>query len=245
MLLLLADSGQPFTLEEYTFSAWVDMKKSGQVTPSYFPCSTVPVLRVSSFSPDCEDDLYLGESPAIISFLEEYLAPKGATITKDMPLEIRARMEMVKEASLFTSGRIMLMSGKQDWLAPPNRDHIYHDIVMPYLRNTEHALSTLKTRAKIIPEVSHSLTSLSVTVTATLNLTMDIFPHLREKARKGGEFDCCGELWEVVMKRPRIAAYWKQKQIWGKNWTYTQFASAEWIGKEAKEYDTVERLSNF
>ncbi|KIJ21669.1 hypothetical protein PAXINDRAFT_165097 [Paxillus involutus ATCC 200175] len=238
MLLLLADSGQPFTLEEYTVPAWTEMKKSGQVTPSYFPCSTVPVLRVSKFGQDCDDDLYLGESPVIISFLEEYLAPKGVTTTKDMPLEIRARMEMVKEASLYTSGRIMLMSGKEDWLAPPNRDHIYRDVVMPYLRNTEHALSALKTRAKIIPEQSDSLTGLSVTVTATLNLVMDIFPHLRDKARQGGEFNCCGQLWEVVMNRPGIEAYWKEKQMWGKNWTYTRFASAEWIAKEAKEYDS-------
>jgi hypothetical protein len=81
MLLLLADSGQPFTLEEYTVPAWTEMKKSGQVTPSYFPCSTVPVLRVSKFGQDCDDDLYLGESPVIISFLEEYLAPKGVTVS--------------------------------------------------------------------------------------------------------------------------------------------------------------------
>ncbi|KIK91011.1 hypothetical protein PAXRUDRAFT_150526, partial [Paxillus rubicundulus Ve08.2h10] len=126
----------------------------------------------------------------------------------------------------------------QDWLAPPNRDHIYRDVVMPYLRNTEHALSALKKRAKIIPEESDSLTGLSVTVTATLSLVMDIFPHLRDKARQGGEFDCCGTLWEVVMNRPGIEAYWKEKQVWEKNWTYTRFASAEWIAKEAKEHDS-------
>ncbi|KIJ68354.1 hypothetical protein HYDPIDRAFT_106542 [Hydnomerulius pinastri MD-312] len=138
----------------------------------------------------------------------------------------------------------MLMSGKQDWLVPPNRDHIYGDIVIPYLRNTEHALEALKKRAKIIPEESDSLTGLSVAVAATLNLMTDLFPRLRDNVKSGGAFQCCWDLWDAVMKRPRIVAYWNEKEMWARNWTYTRYASAEWIAKEAKQYDTVDPLSN-
>ncbi|KAH7883667.1 hypothetical protein F5I97DRAFT_1567967 [Phlebopus sp. FC_14] len=244
MILLLADSGHPFTLEEFTLTSWNEMKNSGQVTPDRFPSSTLPTLRVSNIGGDSKGDLFLAESIVIISFLEEFLAPQGKLITRELPLEMRARMEMTKELSLHTSGRIMLMSGKPDWLALPNRNYMYHDIVLPYLRNTEHALAELSKAAKIVPEESDPLTALSVTVAAAINLITDLFPRLRSEVKKDGEFEHCWRVWDAAMRRPRIAAYWNENQIQGKNWTHTRFASAEWIAKEAKKYDADGGNSN-
>jgi glutathione S-transferase len=81
VLLLLADSGIRFEYEEIPFTKWVEMKKTGQVTPATFPYSSVPVLRITDKTSEKPGEFVLGETPAILSYLEEILTPPGALVS--------------------------------------------------------------------------------------------------------------------------------------------------------------------
>ena len=122
VLLLLVDSGIPFTLEEVPPETWGRWRTSGKVTRDLYPYSALPVLRVRDKS-GRGDDFVLAETSAILEFLEEFLAPQGTPVgdgdsidtrgrltwrqlLKDMCLEVRASARMIKEASLFFLGRV-------------------------------------------------------------------------------------------------------------------------------------------
>jgi hypothetical protein len=81
VLLLLADSGIRFEYEEIPVTKWGEMKKTGQVTPATFPYSGVPVLRVTDKTSEKPGEFVLGETPAILSYLEEILTPPGALVS--------------------------------------------------------------------------------------------------------------------------------------------------------------------
>lgn len=79
VLLLLADSGIPFTLEEVPPETWVRWRTSGKVTRDLYPYSALPVLRVRDKSAR-GNDFILAETSAILGFLEEFLAPQGTPV---------------------------------------------------------------------------------------------------------------------------------------------------------------------
>jgi glutathione S-transferase len=81
VLLLLADSGTQFEYEEIPLEKWGKMKKTGQVTPAMFPSGGVPVLRVTDKSSEQRSEFLLGETSAILSYLEEILTPPGAMVS--------------------------------------------------------------------------------------------------------------------------------------------------------------------
>jgi glutathione S-transferase len=81
VLLLLADSGIQFEYEEIPLVKWGRMKKTGKVTPAMFPSGGVPVLRVTDKSSEQRSEFLLGETSAILSYLEEILAPPGAMVS--------------------------------------------------------------------------------------------------------------------------------------------------------------------
>lgn len=80
VLLLLVDSGIPFTLEEIAPETWVQWRTSGRVSRDLYPYSALPVLRVRDKSVAGGNEFVLAETSAILSFLEEYLAPQGAPV---------------------------------------------------------------------------------------------------------------------------------------------------------------------
>lgn len=93
VLLLLVDSGIPFTLEEVTRETWVRWRTSGKVTRDDYPYSALPVLRVRDKSAG-GNDFVLAETSAILSFLEEYLAPQEAPVGgKDTIVEKQAKRD--------------------------------------------------------------------------------------------------------------------------------------------------------
>lgn len=79
VLLLLADSGTPFALEEVPPETWVRLKTSGKITRDFYPYSAMPVLRVRDKSAR-KNDFVLAETSAILAFLEEFLAPRGTPV---------------------------------------------------------------------------------------------------------------------------------------------------------------------
>lgn len=79
VLLLLVDSGITFTLEEVSPETWVQWRRSGKVTRDDYPYSALPVLRVRDKSA-LGKDFVLAETSAILSFLEEFLAPRGTPV---------------------------------------------------------------------------------------------------------------------------------------------------------------------
>lgn len=82
VLLLLVDSGIPFTLEEILPKSWAQWKKSGGVARDVYPYSALPVLRVRDKSLPGKD-FVLAETSAILSFLEEFLAPRGTPVGEE------------------------------------------------------------------------------------------------------------------------------------------------------------------
>lgn len=79
VLLLLADSGVAFTLEQVSPETWVQWRRTGRVTGDVYPYSALPVLRVRDKSVPGKD-FVLAETSAILSFLEEFLAPQGTPV---------------------------------------------------------------------------------------------------------------------------------------------------------------------
>ncbi|KAG2118434.1 hypothetical protein DEU56DRAFT_837925 [Suillus clintonianus] len=238
VLYILADSGAQFEYEEIPLMKWGEMKKTGQVTPAIFPYSGVPVLRVTDESSEQRSEFLLGETSAILSYLEEILAPPGATLNKDLPLQTRVRTQMIREASLFFTNRVWQMSVEKDWLAPPSRDKIWKAIVVRYLRNTEAALKELQKETKVVPAETDQLTALHATVAAAITFIVQVFPSAKLGLGSGGHFPLCRQLWKAVMTRPRIVAYWEEHKIAEKAWTITEYGTAEWIAKEAAKYDS-------
>lgn len=78
VLLLLVDSGIPFTLEEVAPETWGRWRTSGKVTRDVYPYSALPVLRVRDKS--AGNEFVLAETSAIMTFLEEVLAPRGTPV---------------------------------------------------------------------------------------------------------------------------------------------------------------------
>jgi len=132
----------------------------------------------------------------------------------------------------------------QDWLAPPSRNIIWKAIVTRYLRNTEAALGELQKEMKVVPADTNQLTVLNATVTAAITFITQAFPSAKLALTPGGNFPLCGELWKAVMTRPRVVAYWNEHKIFEKAWTFTEYATAEWIAKEAAKYDSTQVLAN-
>lgn len=242
-MLILADSGIQFEYEEVPLVKWVEMKKTGQVTPAMFPFGGVPVLRVTDKSSEQRSEFLLGETSAILSYLEEIVTPPGATLNKDLPLQTRARIQMIKEASLFFTNRVWQLSVEKDWLAPPSRDKIWKAITVRYLRNTEVALRELQKEMKVVPAEMGQLTVLHATVAAAITFITQVFPSAKRGLTPGGDFPLCGQLWMAVMTRPRVVAYWKEHRIAEKAWTVSEYGTAEWIAREAAKYDSPSLLA--
>ncbi|KAG1885818.1 hypothetical protein F4604DRAFT_1728302 [Suillus subluteus] len=243
VLLILADSGMQFEYKEVPLVKWVEMKKTGQVTPAMFPYGVVPVLRVTDKSSEQRSEFLLGETSAILSYLEEILTPPGATLNKDLPLQTRVRIQMIKEASLFFTNRVWQLSAEKDTQTPPSRDKIWKAITVRYLRNTEAALRELQKEMKVVPAETGQLTALHATVAASITFITQVFPSAKRGLTPGGDFPLCGQLWMAVMTRPRVVAYWKEHMIAEKAWTFSEYATAEWIASEAAKYDSPSLLA--
>ncbi|KAH7911957.1 hypothetical protein BJ138DRAFT_1149498 [Hygrophoropsis aurantiaca] len=234
VLILLADSGVPFTYEEISISTWIGWKTDGKITPDQLPYAGLPVLRVKA-SNESDKDFVLGETSAILTFLEEYLAPR-TILPLDLPPETRARLRMIIEASLFFLNRVFQMSKDKDWLAPPTRHVIWNGIVTPYLRSTEKALSNLQSAA-VIPSGADNLTALNAVVSAAICFITDLFPSSRLSLGVGGKYELCGRMWSAVEQRPRLQSYRETNQIQAKRWTISEYGTAKWIAEEAMKYD--------
>ncbi|KAG1826031.1 uncharacterized protein BJ212DRAFT_1317633 [Suillus subaureus] len=243
VLLILADSGIQFEYEEVPLAKWRGMKKTGQVTPAMFPYGGVPVLRVTDKSSEPRSEFLLGETSAILSYLEEILTPLGTTLNKDLPLQTRVRIQMIKEASLYFTNRVWQLSVEKDWLAPLSRDKIWKAITVRYLRNTEAALRELQKEMKVVPAETGQLTALHATVAAAITFITQVFPSAKRGLTPGGNFPLCGQLWMAVMTRPRVVAYWNEHRIAGKAWTITEYGTAEWIAREAAKFDSPSLLA--
>ncbi|KAG1755194.1 uncharacterized protein EDB91DRAFT_279001 [Suillus paluster] len=219
VLLILADSGTQFEYEEIPLMKWGEMKKTGS-------------------------EFLLGETTAILSYLEEILAPPGATLNKDLPLQTRVRAQMITEASLYFTNRVWQLSVEKDWLAPPSRDKIWKAITSRYLRNTEAALRELQKDMKVVPGETDQLTVLHATVTAAITFITQMFPSAKLALRPGGNCPLCGQVWKTVVTRPRVVAYWKEHKIADKAWTITEYGTADWIAEEAAKYDSPQLLAH-
>ncbi|KIJ68355.1 hypothetical protein HYDPIDRAFT_106543 [Hydnomerulius pinastri MD-312] len=242
VLLFLVDSGLPFTLEEISPTTWGQLRKT--VTNDDYPYSALPVLRVREKSAkDGSKDFVLAETSAILAFLEEFLAPKGTPLLKDTSLEVRASTTMIKEASLFFLDRVWGMSVNEDWLAPPKRDALWRGLVIRYLRNTERALSGLQKSIEVAPSKTEPLAGHSVAIATAINLITDLFPSAKDVLKEGAQYKLCGRLWAAVRERPRIVEYWQRKQG-AKPWTITLYGTAEWIAKEATQFDRASGRSS-
>lgn len=81
ILLLLADSGISYKLEEISTATWLQLKRTHQISNDQFPYSMVPVLHAKCKSEiGGEKEVVLGETSAILSFLDDVLAPPGDTV---------------------------------------------------------------------------------------------------------------------------------------------------------------------
>ncbi|KAG6337343.1 hypothetical protein ID866_1768 [Astraeus odoratus] len=222
ILLLLADAGVPFTLKNIPTGTWMDLKRAHQLTSDEFPYSAVPVLHAKD--KDGKKDLVLGETSAILSFLEEILAAPGTISEKDVPLEVRNTRDV----------------GQQR--APPQRSITRKGMVARYLKDTEAALAQLQSNIRVVPLPTDRLTGMSAAVVTVIDLITDIFPSLRPMLKEGGKYELCGRLWTTVRGRPGISEYWTKNQVESKPWSITEYGTAEWIAKEAASYDTTQKL---
>ncbi|KAI6102871.1 hypothetical protein F5141DRAFT_235189 [Pisolithus sp. B1] len=213
VLLLLVDSGVPFDLEEIPLVTWAQWKKTRQITNDKFPYSALPVLHARhKVTPNEPKAFVFAETSAVLTYLDETLDPAGTTLERELPLEVRVRIQMVKEAALFAMVRILGMSGSSEWLAPPQRTTIW-GIVNRYLRDTENALSELESSIRVVPLETDRLRGMTSAVATTISLVTQVFPPIRGMLRNDGEYKRCGKLWIAVLERPRIAAYWKETRL--------------------------------
>ncbi|KAG8219880.1 hypothetical protein J3R82DRAFT_859 [Butyriboletus roseoflavus] len=232
VLLLLADSGIPFTLEEVAPETWGRWKTSGNITRDLYPYSALPVLRVRDKSAG-GNEFVLAETSAILTFLEEFLAPRGTPLLKDMCLEVRVGTQMIKEASLFFLGRAWGTSVNKDWLAPPKREKLWRGPVTRYLRNTEGALSDLNKSINVVPCAAEPLKGYTVAVVTAINFITDLFPSAKAELERGGQYELCGKVWAAVGERERVVEYWTRNEVQAKPWTIFVYGTAEWIAQEA------------
>jgi len=228
VLLLLADSGIPFILDEVSAETWSQWRTSGKVTHDLYPYSAMPVLRVRDKSAG-GNEFVLAETSAILTFLEEFLAPQGASLLSDMSLEVRVSAQMIKEASLFFLGQVWQTSVDKDWLAPPKREKLWRGRVTRYLRNTEGALHKLNMSTNVVPHATEPLKGYTVAVVTAINFITDVFPSAKAQLRKGGEYELCGKVWATVNERERIVEYWRRNGVQRKPWTITAYGTANWI----------------
>ncbi|KAL4071012.1 hypothetical protein J3A83DRAFT_3344756 [Scleroderma citrinum] len=234
ILLRIVDAGVPFQLEEIPLAAWSQWKKTHQIARDKFPFSGVPILRAKYGG----KELVLGETSAILTFLDETLAPAGTHHQgRDLPLDVRVHIQMIKEASLFFLGRSLQMSGSSEWLAPPQRTITRKGMVTRYLKNTEGALHDLQRSIRVVPLPTDQLSGMTTAVVTAITVIRDLFPSTREMLMEGGEYELLGRLWHTVHGRPRIKEYWEKNQIEQKAWTITEYGTAEWIAKEAASFD--------
>ncbi|KAL4064912.1 hypothetical protein V8B97DRAFT_1985426 [Scleroderma yunnanense] len=252
ILLRIVDAGVPFQLEEIPLAAWSQWKKTHQIARDKFPFSGVPILRAKYGG----KELVLGETSAILTFLDETLAPAGTHHQgRDLPLDVRVHIQMIKEASLFFLGRSLQMSGSSEvsvivfvsfpvadqdchqWLAPPQRTITRKGMVARYLKNTEGALHDLQRSIRVVPLPTDQLSGMTTAVVTAITVIRDLFPSTREMLMEGGEYELLGRLWHTVHGRPRIKEYWEKNQIEQKAWTITEYGTAEWIAKEAASFD--------
>ncbi|KAI6132756.1 hypothetical protein EDD16DRAFT_6650 [Pisolithus croceorrhizus] len=237
ILLLLVDSGVPFDLEEIPLVTWKQWKKTRQITNDKFPYSALPVLHASHRVMANEPKTFVfAETSAILTYLDEILDPTGTTPERELPLEVRVRIQMVKEASLFAVVRIFGMARSSEWLAPPQRTTIW-GIVNRYLRDTENTLSELEKSIRVVPLQTDRLTGMTAAAATTITLVTQVFPSTREMLGNDGEYKRCGKLWTAVLERPRIAAYWEENKIEAKPWSITEYGTAEWIARAAASFD--------
>lgn len=237
VLLLLVDSGVPFELEEIPLVTWEQWKKTRQITNDKFPYSALPVLHARhTVTGNRPKEFVLAETSAILTYLDETLDPSGTTLERELPLEVRVCIQMVKEAALFAMVRVLGMSGSSEWLAPPQRTTIW-GVVNRFLRDTENALSELEKSIRVVPLRTDRLTGMTAAAATTISLVTQVFPSTREMLGNDGEYKRCGKLWTAVLERPRIAAYWKENKIEAKPWSITKFGTAEWIARAAAFFD--------
>ncbi|KAI6007336.1 hypothetical protein EDD15DRAFT_48471 [Pisolithus albus] len=231
VLLLLVDSGVPFELEEIPLVTWEQWKKTRQITNDMFPYSALPVLHARhTMTEHGPKEFVLGETSAILTYLDETLDPAGTALAGKLPLEVRVRIQMVKEAALFAMVRVLGMSGSSEWLAPPQRTTIW-GVVNRFLTDTENALSELEKSIRVVPFRTDRLTGMTAAAATTISLVTQLFPSTRGMLGNDGEYKRCGQLWTAVLERPRIASYWKENKIEAKPWSITEFGTAEWIAR--------------
>jgi hypothetical protein len=90
VFLLLVDSGVKFTNVTIGPDKWMEMKRPelSVVGPPQFPYSALPVLKV--IKPEGEggtNEFILGETTAILTFLDEYLWGEGCEKVGDIIID--------------------------------------------------------------------------------------------------------------------------------------------------------------
>lgn len=96
---------------------------------------------------------------------------------------------------------------------------------------------------KVVPEETDPLTALHATVAAAITFITQLFPSAKRGLMPGENFPLCGQLWMVVITRPKVVAYWEEHMIVEKAWTIVEYGTAEWIAREAAKYDSLSLLA--
>ncbi|KDQ20319.1 hypothetical protein BOTBODRAFT_170305 [Botryobasidium botryosum FD-172 SS1] len=227
LLLLLVDSGAAFDYEEVTTTDWIDMKRSDIIAPPEYPFLGLPTLE---YELDGMREI-LGETGAIGKFLEGRLRPEGSA---ERSLHLRARLEMVREASAFFVNRIFQLSSDPDWLAPPSRDTVKAQVTQ-FLGALEYNLAALA--SDIIPAPSDQLLAATASAFAALWFSGDLFPSLRAQMTAGGLYPTCARLVETVEQRSRIRKWLEEGDIKQKAWTVRPSGQMPHIQEQANRYD--------
>ncbi|KAF8078535.1 hypothetical protein FPV67DRAFT_60839 [Lyophyllum atratum] len=222
VFLMLVDAGVTYgwhtvmSLEE-----WRVIRR----TPDFdqYPHRGLPVLEVRESG---RQDLILGETEAILEYLEEKLHPgkQAGGSTED-----RAQMWMAKDAALFFINRIFQMSVEETWLATSSRATILEHIVLPYLRGTEAMLKRLTNPVR-------SVTAASASMFTAFLLSMDMFPCLEKCFEARKDFEKCGEVCAIVGEREDIKKWYEEDRVRERAWTLGAFGTAGWIREASDKF---------
>lgn len=217
------------------------MKTTGQAGPPRFPFNYLPTLTFGHGARGGKQSV-LAETGAILSYLEQSLRTEPNGSSPDM----RARMEMIQEASLAVLDKCFSMAKTSPtWLQPPHRSTLLTSIIQPYLTSLEYHL----TSSFYPPLLTHpfedgrpgtSLSPASAAATTALSVISDLFENTLGAGNGGGmekRFPRCENLRRAVESRPNIKK-WIEEGGRDNDWMRVDCGKRDFISKMAKEFDS-------
>lgn len=238
ILLLLVDGGIQFELETVGYEEWAQLKEKGENGPPRFPFNAMPTLTHNMAG----REEVLAEEAAILTFVEQ---SSSSTLSAQRSAEHKARIEQLRSASMFVCNKLWTMATDEQWLAPPRRDDVLKQVILPFLRSLEwHLASNIFPPIVHPPPKDHSrpgttLTAAAAAATSAIDFMCDLFPKALSPEAGGPLetlFPQCHGLCKHVHERPRIEA-WIKKGGRVDEWTGRPYGRLAYVREMADKHD--------